>query len=210
MLSLLRLSRTAFRLKGPQMVYPSTSRSFAAGKTTNASLGDVESRSNGSPAGSWPFPVSASSYVETQKSTFIAYSSRLASASDLPDFISHLRLSSSRLKRATHCMVAFRLASPTSGEGGKPVQMVCGQDDGGESGAGNMLMSVLEKGECVGAVVVVWRWYGGVKLGGERWRVIGQVAREALRAGGFLQEGKRDTKVAAPAKGKSNAAGRRK
>ncbi|TFY64946.1 hypothetical protein EVG20_g5774 [Dentipellis fragilis] len=191
------------------MVYPSASRPYAGGTAANVSQGEAESRSDGSPAG-WPYPVSASSYVETQKSTFIAYSSRIASASDLPDFISHLRLSSSRLKRATHCMFAFRMASSTPSEGAQSTQMVCGQDDGGESGAGNMLMSVLEKGECVGAVVVVWRWYGGVKLGGERWRVIGQVAREALRNGGFLTEGKRDTKAGTTPKAKSNATGKRR
>lgn len=60
------------------------------------------------------------------------------------------------------------------------------QDDGGEKGAGDILASVLERAGANNVLVVVWRWYGGVPLGGERWRIIGQVAREALREGGFI------------------------
>lgn len=60
------------------------------------------------------------------------------------------------------------------------------QDDGGEKGAGDILSSVLERAGANNVLVVVWRWYGGVPLGGERWRIIGQVAREALREGGFI------------------------
>ena len=39
--------------------------------------------------------------------------------------------------------------------------------------------------ECEDVVVVVTRWYGGVKLGGERFRCIGNVAREVLVKGGW-------------------------
>lgn len=66
------------------------------------------------------------------------------------------------------------------------------QDDGGEKGAGDILSSVLERAGANNVLVVVWRWYGGVPLGGERWRLIGQVAREALRDGGFIGSEKRE------------------
>lgn len=64
------------------------------------------------------------------------------------------------------------------------------QGDGGERGAGDILTSVLDRAGANNVLVVVWRWYGGVQLGGERWRLIGQVAREALREGGFIRSEK--------------------
>jgi hypothetical protein len=34
--------------------------------------------------------------------------------------------------------------------------------------------------QCPDVVVVVWRWYGGRQLGPKRWKIISQVAGEAL------------------------------
>ena len=39
--------------------------------------------------------------------------------------------------------------------------------------------------------MIVSRWFGGVHLGADRFKHIGQVARDALEIGGFLDEGKR-------------------
>ena len=36
-------------------------------------------------------------------------------------------------------------------------------------------------------LVVVSRWYGGVKLGSDRFRIINNVAREALVEGGWTK-----------------------
>lgn len=38
-------------------------------------------------------------------------------------------------------------------------------------------------------MVIVSRWYGGIHLGPDRFRLINQVAREALVMGGFVDEG---------------------
>lgn len=51
-----------------------------------------------------------------------------------------------------------------------------------EQGSGPILERLLALNDRhTDVVVVVYRWYGGVKLGGERWRCIGRVASEALR-----------------------------
>jgi len=42
--------------------------------------------------------------------------------------------------------------------------------DDGESGAGMVILRMLERAECVGHVIVVTRWYGGKHLGGDRFR----------------------------------------
>lgn len=64
-----------------------------------------------------------------------------------------------------------------------------GEDSGGESGAGarlgTLVDAVPEARRQAGVVLVVWRWYGGTPLGGERWRCISAVAKEALKEAGF-------------------------
>lgn len=42
--------------------------------------------------------------------------------------------------------------------------------DDGESGAGLVITRMLERAELRNHIIVVTRWYGGVKLGGDRFR----------------------------------------
>ena len=44
--------------------------------------------------------------------------------------------------------------------------------DDGEAGAGAVILRMLEREGLVGHVIVVTRWYGGRKLGGDRFRRI--------------------------------------
>lgn len=113
----------------------------------------------------------------------------------------------SRTKRASHCMYAWRIAasSPRSSAPSVPnakakpnptgaptppaavhrLQVISGSVSGGESGAGERLERLLEMStDCSkrDVVLVVYRWYGGVKLGSERWKCISGVAKEALTA----------------------------
>jgi len=69
-------------------------------------------------------------------------------------------------------------------------QVISGSVSGGESGAGERLERLLELSPgCKdrNVVLVVYRWYGGVKLGSDRWKCISSVAKEAL--GIALQKG---------------------
>lgn len=52
--------------------------------------------------------------------------------------------------------------------------------DDGEAGAGAVILRMLERAALSGHVVVVTRWYGGVKLGGDRFRHIAQAVRTYL------------------------------
>jgi len=74
-----------------------------------------------------------------------------------------------------------------------PSRRLIGQNDGGEKGSGNRLSRLLEIMECKNVVVVVSRWYGGVKLGSERWRLILGSAKDALACGGFSKPKISDT-----------------
>ena len=42
--------------------------------------------------------------------------------------------------------------------------------DDGESGAGMVILRMLERAEILGYVIIVTRWYGGKHLGGDRFR----------------------------------------
>lgn len=44
------------------------------------------------------------------------------------------------------------------------------KNDDGESGAGMVIVRMLEREGIKGEIVVVTRWYGGTKLGGDRFR----------------------------------------
>ena len=56
--------------------------------------------------------------------------------------------------------------------------------DDGESGAGNVILRMLERDGVTDRIVVVTRWYGGKHLGGDRFRHVQTCVREWLEAFG--------------------------
>ncbi|KAJ3933019.1 MAG: ribosomal protein S5 domain 2-type protein [Lentinula lateritia] len=133
---------------------------------------------------SWPYPIYASERLHDRKSIFVAHASRLPNDSLFPLFLEVLT-ASPKLKKATHCMYAYRTSEPQSSTSHSKSKLITGQHDGGESGSGNHLARLLDVTGCENTVVVCSRWYGGVQLGGDRWRRITHVAKEALDKGGF-------------------------
>lgn len=138
----------------------------------------------------WEHPISTSERLKDRKSVFMAHASTLTTSASLDDFISHL-VSLPALKKATHCMYAYRIAPDIT----NPSIKLVGQSDGGERGSGERLTRLLEALECENVIVVVSRWYGGVKLGSDRWKLISTVAKEALYRGNFVK--KKDGNVTA-------------
>lgn len=63
---------------------------------------------------------------------------------------------------------------------GQPVK-----DDDGESGAGALILQMLERAGVRDHVVVVTRWYGGKHLGGDRFRHVADAVRFYLRETGM-------------------------
>ncbi|MEQ9695775.1 YigZ family protein [Shimia sp. SDUM112013] len=52
--------------------------------------------------------------------------------------------------------------------------------DDGESGAGMVILRMLEREGLTDHIIVVTRWYGGVKLGGDRFRRVQDCVRAYL------------------------------
>lgn len=51
------------------------------------------------------------------------------------------------------------------------------KNDDGESGAGMVILRMLEREKRIGEIVVVTRWFGGTKLGGDRFRRVQDCVR---------------------------------
>ena len=54
------------------------------------------------------------------------------------------------------------------------------KNDDGESGAGRVIVRMVEREGLEGHIVVVTRWFGGVKLGGDRFRRVQDAVRVYL------------------------------
>ncbi|KAJ3483451.1 hypothetical protein NLI96_g6299 [Meripilus lineatus] len=181
----------------------------------------------------WHHPVFSSEPVTLLKSTFQAHASAFApseisgtSSSEAIDILrDHLTSLSPRNKRATHFMYAWRTVesqttahkSPRSKDGSatsssqktQPVISV-GSSDGNESGAGERLLRLLELAKCENVIVVVYRWYGGVKLGSDRWKCISGTAKESLSKGGFIGPSAQDNNGTQGRRNKTDSDQRRK
>lgn len=58
------------------------------------------------------------------------------------------------------------------------------KNDDGESGAGAVILRMLERAELKDTIVVVTRWYGGVHLGGDRFAHVVTCVRRFLEDAG--------------------------
>lgn len=125
--------------------------------------------------------------ITEKKSVFLARASTVTSANQVHYFISHLVATDKRASKATHNISAYRIRSTSSSVGSELVFQDF--DDDGETAAGGRLLHLLQIMDVWGVLVVVSRWYGGVQLGPDRFRIINQVARDAIVAGGWMKGG---------------------
>ena len=84
-------------------------------------------------------------------------------------FVKQLR-KSKKFAKATHHSWAIILQD----EAGKRTAI---KQDDGESGAGMVILRMLERADCLNHLVIVTRWFGGTKLGGDRFRRIQDCVR---------------------------------
>ena len=95
-----------------------------------------------------------------------------ASREDAEAFLAELKRDK-KFAKATHNTWAVILSDGTPLKG-----------DDGESGAGNVILRMLERDGVTDRIVVVTRWYGGKHLGGDRFRHVQTCVREWLEAFG--------------------------
>ena len=120
-----------------------------------------------------------SSPVTEKKSTFVARACAVTSPPQAQASVAQLG-SDKRAAKASHHIFAYRIHA---------VGEVIHQDfdDDGESTAGRRLLRLLQAMNVWDVLVVVSRWYGGIKLGPNRFNIINNVAREAVVRGGWTK-----------------------
>lgn len=111
--------------------------------------------------------------VTSKKSTFIARSVTVTTPSQAKNFVASLLSSNADLRSADHNIYAYRVQSSSN-------NTIEDSDDDGESGGGRHLLGVLKADSLQNVLLVVTRWYGGIFLGPDRWRIMSQVSRDAL------------------------------
>ncbi|KAL8836890.1 MAG: hypothetical protein Q9176_006020 [Flavoplaca citrina] len=122
-----------------------------------------------------------STAVTEKKSVFLARACTIQSTSEAQAAITHLLSTDKRAGKATHNINAYRIRSLV--DGNEVVYQDC--DDDGEDAAGGRLLKLLQIMDVWNVLVVVSRWYGGIKLGPVRFGIINAVARDAIIAAGF-------------------------
>eukprot|EP00963_Diacronema_lutheri_P010807 scaffold1204_cov313-Pavlova_lutheri.AAC.11 len=118
-----------------------------------------------------------------RKSTFQAHLVGIDDPGAVSDALDVL-FADRKIRGATHNVLAYRISLPTGG-----FSTDC--DDDGECAAGGRLLHLLQVVDARDVLVVVSRWYGGTKLGPDRFKRISQVARDLLDRQGHVRGSRR-------------------
>jgi len=112
--------------------------------------------------------------LEDRKSVFQAHTATVHSPEEVKLVLNKL-LTNKKIAQATHNILAFRIFLPEK----KIWLSDC--DDDGEDAAGGRLLHLLEILDVTNRLVVVSRWFGGIKLGPDRFKLINNAARHVLK-----------------------------
>ncbi|KAJ8113504.1 hypothetical protein OPT61_g4379 [Boeremia exigua] len=123
--------------------------------------------------------------ISEKKSVFLARVAPVSSPAQAKQYIAHLLATDKKAAKATHNMTSWRIKGPN-----ETVFQDC--DDDGETAAGSRMLHLMQLMDVWDVMVVVTRWYGGVHLGPDRFRLINTAAREALVLGGFAKDNKEE------------------
>lgn len=131
-----------------------------------------------------------SDMVTEKKSVFVGRAAHVTSLEQAQGYLDHLLATDKKVAAATHNISAWRIRQqkPANGKGESAEMIVQDCDDDGETAAGGRLLHLMQLMDVWDVVVVVSRWYGGILLGPDRFRIINAVGRDALIKGGFVKE----------------------
>lgn len=121
--------------------------------------------------------------IADRKSIFQAFLARGISSGAQLDWARRTLLQRPKIAKATHNMYAYRYINKSKG-------FVCADnDDDGEDGAGKKIALLLELFEVTDALIMCSRWYGGIKLGPDRFKHIAKLTQSALEISGYRRRG---------------------
>lgn len=150
-----------------------------------------------------------SDIIIEKKSVFVGRAARVESKEEAERYLDHLLATEKKVASATHNITAWRIRQKNkqdgngderkngkkSSSGGKEIPSTTASDtviqdfdDDGETAAGGRLLHLMQLMDVWDVVVVVTRWFGGVKLGPDRFRLINAAGRDSLVKGGFTKK----------------------
>jgi hypothetical protein len=113
--------------------------------------------------------IYSGSVVTDRKSGFQAYLGMISKPDDISFMLSKLA-ENKKVAQATHRIMAYRISVAFS-------MIAQDFDDDGETGAGQRLLFLLKTMKVMNVCIVVARWFGGIRLGNDRFKHIQNVAR---------------------------------
>jgi hypothetical protein len=123
--------------------------------------------------------------IVVSRSTFQARVARVNNVHEVAAVLAHV-LEDGRVASATHPAIrAYRIEDSSSHT------VIADNDDDGETAAGGRLATLLEMMRASNVLVIVTRWFGGTLLGPQRFKIISNVAREAIEAQPWYEGRKR-------------------
>ncbi|KAI0129435.1 hypothetical protein BJ170DRAFT_578838 [Xylariales sp. AK1849] len=120
---------------------------------------------------------SASSPVSLKQSTFIVRATHITEAKQRQASLQSLFNAIPNLNTASHNAWAYRVKKPDM-FGSHTIKEESFDD--GETGCGDFMLKIMRETNAVGTLVVMTRWYGGIMLGPDRWRIMRNCLKEAL------------------------------
>ncbi|ORY62684.1 uncharacterized protein BCR38DRAFT_459129 [Pseudomassariella vexata] len=120
---------------------------------------------------------SASSPVTLMKSTFIVRATKITESSQRQPSLQALYNAIPSLQTASHNAWAYRVKKPDM-FGSHTIKEESFDD--GESGCGEFMLKIMREINAIDTLVVMTRWYGGIMLGPDRWRIMRNCLKEAL------------------------------
>lgn len=115
---------------------------------------------------------STSAPITSKSSRFVAHAIEISTSSEASTALSRLLASNPELREASHNITAYRIQTDKG--------LVESCEDDGESGGGRHLLGLLQADNNTNVFLLVTRWYGGIMLGPDRWRIMTEVSRDAL------------------------------
>ncbi|KAK2746006.1 eIF2 kinase Gcn2p negative regulator [Onygenales sp. PD_40] len=137
--------------------------------------------------------------ITEKKSVFVGRAARVQSKETAEKYLDYLLGTEKKVAAATHNITAWRIKQKTPAGGETIIQDF---DDDGETAAGGRLLHLMQLMDVWDVLVVVTRWYGGVKLGPDRFRIINTAGRDALLKAGFTKNDSGEAQEKGKKKGK--------
>jgi hypothetical protein len=177
------LKRGGYEWKGEEQVGENTAGTIEAGSSISATQATTATQTSSTTATFEPTPKSTwstSQPITLKSSTFIARATHITDPSQRKHLLQSLLDSTPALKTATHNAWAYRIRpSPTSSTTTNPHIREDSSDDG-ETGAGELILRIMRESGTVDTLVVLTRWFGGIMLGPDRWRLMRTCVASAL------------------------------